>query len=323
MAARQTNDGSASNPTLLVSSWSLSLLLHGALLALLGTVSWVTLSEPVREFTVGIVVRAPEIESKVAPSRDAAPTSPAPLSPASSFLPPQPDPTESMPPSVTPPLDLSFLGLKGPAASGEAPRLIPAPTHFGSGTVGQAPVEFFSARAWGAKFVFVIDRSGSMAANDAIGAAREELLRALESLPPHTQFQVVFYNTEARALSLGGGRLVYATEQHKASARREILAVAAAGGTQHLPALELALVKLKADTVFFLTDADDMSPRDVERVTQMNSQKATIHAIEFGLGPALDQNAALIELARRNGGTYRYIDTTTFMRPRTSSSAQP
>jgi len=73
--------------------------------------------------------------------------------------------------------------------------------------------------------------------------------------------------------------------------------------------LKLAL-SLKSDVIVILTDADDLRLHDVMELTALNNDAARIHAIEFGIGPAIDDREnSLRELANRNGGTYLYIDS--------------
>ena len=105
--------------------------------------------------------------------------------------------------------------------------------------------------------------------------------------------------------------LHYATDQNKVMATREMEKLFPDSGTEHLPALKMAL-SMKPDVVFFLTDADDLRARDVKEVSDLNNGRANIHTIEFAIGPETDRENMLRELANTNGGTYRYIDVTRF-----------
>ena len=78
--------------------------------------------------------------------------------------------------------------------------------------------------------------------------------------------------------------------------------------SEHPPALKMAL-DLGPDVVFFLTDSDDISARDVEQAMQLNHDNARIHTIRFGLGPESSETTRLSELARSTGGKYLYVDT--------------
>jgi hypothetical protein len=85
--------------------------------------------------------------------------------------------------------------------------------------------------------------------------------------------------------------------------------IIADGGTAHEEALSMAL-RLGADTIFFLTDADQpvLSPAELERIWQLNGGRAVIHAIEFGRGPSLLTENFLRAIARANSGRYTYVD---------------
>ena len=55
-------------------------------------------------------------------------------------------------------------------------------------------VSFFGARSKGKRFVFVIDKSGSMNSQGRLGKAKRELIATLQSLKPDTRFMVYFFD---------------------------------------------------------------------------------------------------------------------------------
>jgi hypothetical protein len=70
---------------------------------------------------------------------------------------------------------------------------------------------------------------------------------------------------------------------------------------------------MKPDVIFFLTDAEEpvMSFQELERVCRRNRfVGASIHAIQFGIGPPQGGANFLAQLARRNEGNHAYIDVT-------------
>jgi hypothetical protein len=212
---------------------------------------------------------------------------------------------------------LPAIGLSGSNISSSDLLTIP---DSGSSIGAAVNTQFFGTQVWGSKFVYVIDRSGSMTHRDRIGAAKRELLASLAKLPPDAQFQVIFYNTDPMLiLESTPPKLHFATDHNKLRASRGIEALISEGGTEHLRALQLALT-LQSDVVFFLTDADDLRPQDVATATELNKDGAKIHTIEFGLGAAVDQQNQLRELANQNGGSYRYIDAANLNRPHTAGS---
>jgi hypothetical protein len=186
----------------------------------------------------------------------------------------------------------------------------PIPGAAGEGTgnrPGTGGPAFFQVPPQGQRIVYVIDRSSSMGEHGALDAARRELLASLGWLPATARFQVVFYNRTARPLILAGRTdLVAAGADNLHEVESALAALQPAGGTNHFEALKTALTLLP-DVLFLVTDADDLTQKEVREVTAMNQGRAVIHAIELttrseqGDGP-------LALLARGNGGTYRVVN---------------
>lgn len=177
-------------------------------------------------------------------------------------------------------------------------------------TEGPSRTRFFDVESVGNSFVWVVDRSASMSHRDALGLAKREALASLGRLSPSNTFQFIFYHTEYDVLPLGGRQLVAATPENLEAARALIARIAASGGTEHNSAL-LEAIRLGPEVIYFLTDADMMSERDVQQLTRANhgrKRSATIHAIEFGNGPNISEDKPLRRLAELNDGTYTYVD---------------
>ena len=169
--------------------------------------------------------------------------------------------------------------------------------------------EFFGVKENAGSFAYVIDTSGSMARNRALNVAKAELLASLERLPPEARFGVVFYSLTPRFYER---TLLPANPAEKAKFRNYLENVKPFGGTDHIAALRESL-KLGAEVVYFLTDAELMTESEAEEVLrQVGSTR--IHAIEFGVGPDLSTTNPLKNLTRATGGSHRYIDTNTFNR---------
>jgi hypothetical protein len=181
------------------------------------------------------------------------------------------------------------------------------------GSYGTAP--FFGIWDAGAKFVYVIDCSGSMFSYRAIEAAKNELLSSLANLKRSQQFQIVFYNLDQRWLKAPGKtdfQYFPASASNRRLAAQFIAEVQPDGGTLHLPALKLAL-RLHPDVIYFLTDAGEpaMKPEEMEQIRQANAGLSRIHCIQFGM----NDNAAadfLRKLAADNNGDFAYQNVKRF-----------
>jgi hypothetical protein len=177
---------------------------------------------------------------------------------------------------------------------------------------GIGRTSLFGVVGEGYKFVYVIDRSGSMGGKgrQSLRIAKAELIRSFQRLDRVHQFQIVFYNERPVAFNPTGtpGRLAFATDENKQRAIRFLDTIAADGGTDHESALRVA-IRLRPDVIFFLTDADDpkLSPAQLTKIRHL-AAGIVINTVEFGPGPKPVGRSFLADLARQNAGKYAYID---------------
>ena len=225
---------------------------------------------------------------------------------------PPSDPTTLLPAVAKP--TAPTIGPGAPAAGGMAGAagLTAGPAPSRSVTKGRTRTGVFGVTGEGYKFVYVFDRSGSMGGSgqSSLAAAKLELLASIDRLEPQHQFQIIFYNDQPAVLDIiGRGRLVFATDQNKALARKFIAGITADGSTDHEDPLLLAL-RLQPDVIFFLTDADEpsLTPAQLEKVRRLNGGITSVNTIEFGIGPNLRTDNFLVQLARENGGQHVYVD---------------
>jgi hypothetical protein len=183
---------------------------------------------------------------------------------------------------------------------------------------GKVTTQVFGIQGTGSKFIYVFDRSASMSGfgGRPLQAAKEQLIASLQSLGPTQQFQIIFYNQNPRIFNPSPGeppRLLYGTEANIKLAEQFVNGIEAAGATQHLPALQLA-VSMKPDVIFFLTDAEEprLNQSELDRITNWNHGPASINSIEFGAGPTYNKNNFLVKLAKENLGQHTYKDVTQF-----------
>lgn len=172
---------------------------------------------------------------------------------------------------------------------------------------------FFQVAAQGDHFLYVVDSSGSMDDNNAIGVARAELMASIERLDPGKRFQILFYDSDLHPMLNGKQEIFFATDINRTFARQFINNQQPDSGTEHRPAL-LAALRSAPDVIFFLTDGDnpELSPRDLRDLREANRKNTQIHVIQFGKGAKLGPMNWLERLAKDHQGTYRYRDVTAF-----------
>jgi hypothetical protein len=194
----------------------------------------------------------------------------------------------------------------------ESAKVAKEPDHnYGPTLDGKARTSMFGVEGVGYKFVYVIDRSGSMGGdgNATLKAAKAELLASIKKLESMHAFQIVFYNERPATFNpKGNGLAVFANDRNRDLAERFLDSISAKGGTEHEAALRIAL-KLKPDVIFWLTDADrpKLDDAQVERINRL-AAGTVIHAIEFGPGAQKEKDNFLEKIAAANAGEHLYVD---------------
>jgi hypothetical protein len=302
---------------LAVPSWCLSVVFHAALLVVLAIlIQPRTPKQAAGERTaeVGIALKSRdgertffETESNDTESAADATAGADTAGPLLSEGPPS-DPTDILPK----PMNVLGPGAIEEGGAGSAAEATAGPSARRALKGGGARVGLFGTEGEGFKFVYVFDRSESMGGSgrNALRAAKTELKQSLETLDINHQFQVIFYNETPVQFNPAGrpGKLAFGNEQNKHRAVRFIDSIIPSGGTEHEPALMLAL-KLQPDVVFFLTDGDEpgMSPAQLAKIRRY-AAGTVINTIEFGVGPKQGGFNFLQRLASQNGGKYAYVD---------------
>jgi hypothetical protein len=179
----------------------------------------------------------------------------------------------------------------------------PSPEH----SPGVGGTIFFKIPVRAEKVVYVIDRSASMGLRGALDTARRELRASLHRLPPTAQFQVIVYSSRAEPLLPSQPGWLAATAENKELVAIALGVLPAEGSTRHDQALPRALA-LQPDVIFFLTDADDLTDRDVRTVTEHNRGRSVIHVVELSTANRQRPGMPLQALARANGGMYHAVD---------------
>ncbi len=169
-------------------------------------------------------------------------------------------------------------------------------------------VEFFGTRAYGKRFVFVLDASGSMDTDGRFGRATRELLDAIDCLDNQQEFLVLLFR-EAVTPMFGQADMLTATEENKQRLEEWFYGVSPVGFSDPRGALNLSL-EVDADAVFLLSDGEFKTPgtkinsRTLRWLGHKNKERTPIHTIAF----EDKENARTLQaVARDSGGTYRFV----------------
>lgn len=213
-----------------------------------------------------------------------------PAVPELGFSPPK-EPDVPQPPAAPVPAN--------PIGTGSAPAREGA-----AGAARPGVPEFMGVKGDGNDVVYVLDFSGSMA-DEKISMLRIELKRSLLGLSPKNRFQVILFNSVAIENPTRG--MLPASKQNTTACSRWVDSEPATGGTDPVAALEIALARLKPDTIYLLTDGVFNNDADVfALLARLNPEgKVQVNTIGFGAGAGV---ATLERIAHENRGTYRYVD---------------
>ncbi len=169
-----------------------------------------------------------------------------------------------------------------PAARGN-----PAPGHSSAGAAGAGgggggtAVEFMGVQTEAKNIVYVLDRSGSMMADDRSYHTYLELRKSVAALSKECTFSIVYFDHEFYPLP-ERGQMHKAVKKEKDAALDWASTMGPLGATDPSGALRYALEELDCDTIFLMTDGefDEFSTRNV--LSQFNAgARVAIHTIAF------------------------------------------
>jgi hypothetical protein len=189
----------------------------------------------------------------------------------------------------------------GSLAGDEAGPLLPFGTPGGGGDKG-AMFPKSSAR----RIVFVCDASGSML--QKFDVLKRELSRGVHRLDPTQSFNLIFFQEE-NCVRLAAA-MVPATPDAKNKVDRFLDTIIPRAETNPIPALDAAFA-LKPELIFLLTDGDFPDNQAVlDYVARHDAnRKLRINPLAFvnEKDKDTDFTAVLMEIAKRSGGTYRFL----------------
>ncbi|MDA1221339.1 MAG: HEAT repeat domain-containing protein [Planctomycetota bacterium] len=160
------------------------------------------------------------------------------------------------------------------------------------------------------RVVFVVDISGSMAAQVGTSASRNrldeakaQLLRVLEGATKQFQFNIVPFHTTVDAVF---DEMLPAADRPKASARDKVAALKPTGGTNVHDAMARAFAEPDVDTIYLLSDGSPSAGPIVDpdqlatEIARWNrSRRIRIHCVSIGA-----ESPMLERIATESGGEY-------------------
>ena len=194
----------------------------------------------------------------------------------------------------------------------------------------QPSIEFFGTRAFGRRFVFVLDISYSMKARrgERFRRACDELVRAVSQLQAGQSYYVFLFCWNLDEMFFDRNiQYVQVREGHETKLRNWIYDVSLGAGTDPRRALSLAH-QMKPDAVFLLSDGQFNQPRtpmsesgwldergervdiSVQEGAKMIYKDLPIHTIAFE-NPFT--KTAMEAISDATGGEFKYVNTETLV----------
>jgi hypothetical protein len=162
------------------------------------------------------------------------------------------------------------------------------------------------------KVAYVCDSSGSML--NLFDILRMELRRAIDGLKPVQAFDIIFFSEDKfRALDK---QLLLAVPENKRKAYDFLETTSPHGSTDPIPGLQLAF-KAGPQLIYMLTDGEfNNNAAIIEEIRKLNKDgRVKINTIAFGNDASESFHAFLSQIAKENGGTYRWVKEADLQRP--------
>jgi len=179
-----------------------------------------------------------------------------------------------------------------------------------SRSVGEAKTSFFGAEAFGNRFVFIVDSSGSMR-GPRWEALKTELERVLKTLSPDQEFFIISFDTEPHpmfGLAPPEGDFLKPTKRSIERVKMWLRSLDLGSNTLPASALMMALY-LKPDAIFLLSDGE-IQDDTVQRLRLYNRKQTedgrwqTLAPIHTILLHSLIGYQTLEFIANENNGTF-------------------
>ena len=164
-------------------------------------------------------------------------------------------------------------------------------------------VSFFGTKSKGTRFVFVIDKSGSMGDKKKFIRAKRELIKTLRSLPKNSRFMIYFFDEGSEQMPVNN--MMAAVPRNISWAEDWVNSVGMGGGTDPRKALKSGF-SLKPDTVWLLTDGVFNNESGVLAQIRSANPKSIARINTLAI---MDRGGekVLKQIAKENDGTYRFV----------------
>jgi uncharacterized protein with von Willebrand factor type A (vWA) domain len=164
-------------------------------------------------------------------------------------------------------------------------------------------VSFFGTKSKGTRYVFVIDKSGSMGAHNKFGRAKRELIKTLKALPKNSRFMIYFFDEGSEQMPVNN--MMAAVPGNISWAEDWVKSVGMGGGTDPRRALKSGF-SLKPDTLWLLTDGEFDNESAVLAQIRSANPKDRVRINTLAI---MDRGGerVLKQIARENDGTYRFV----------------
>ena len=176
--------------------------------------------------------------------------------------------------------------------------------------------KFFGSVAYGQRFVYILDASGSMSEGQRYARAFAELVRSIDSLGGDHEFYVILFQDQAIPMfdqDPAQAKLLPATEENKARLKQWLAGASPDSWSDPRGALDLA-ISLEPSAIFLLSDGKFLTQAGsgeqmlgyvtLQQVRKQNKTKIPIHTIACEDAA----NARILRImARASGGTYKYV----------------
>lgn len=163
-------------------------------------------------------------------------------------------------------------------------------------------IAFFGTKSKGRRFVFIIDKSGSMMGR-RFEDAKSELVKTLRALPPRAFFMIYFFNSDSEGMPVNN--MLAATPKNIEWAVAWVNSRRPFGGTDPSRSLSQSF-SIRPDTIWLLSDGQfadgQMVIHQIRNSNRNRSTRVNTLAFHDPIGEAV-----LKQIASGNDGTYRFV----------------